>query len=736
MQSHTSAEEKRKPAKLTATEIAAQRRRTLAPKALPQEVIRHYPGTSLGIASTSLLRFFLSLFKYKIDLSSIAFLSFFLPGLWLEFSRLLNVAPRKLSSDRAPEDYLSSTGEVLASLSNEEGMPHIKIFDSSSHIVGDALGELMGALYVDFNLEFLQFQFLLALFACPSLLTDVKKHINKEVRRRGFNMDTPLHEHMYFFQKKVNGYIRLYNQQRSSSLLHLPYMTEEDTVATLYLCDIIKGMDPGKLDQHFLSQGCSSAYLPKLHAATHNLDWFTLDIFANHLTRITMPSGMHKNKPQVVFSWTLPFLPGSLTVCNDKGLLIGLHESGRSSTMDTYPQPGGNPQFSLIAELAKHCATIAEIKTYLNTHPPASPHLLVVLDPQGGGIFEILPLPKAQGPSPLYVFRGLESSDDEVKHSEPYFVATNHSSDPQSRKPIPETAAVSCTLKRYHQLCVELDKQLKRHTEPLTPETLKKMLTTILPSSSSKDTVQSFGALQQENSLVILYNTSKHNAPLAPDTTGQVNYTLCDIAQEAKDFLTHPKPQPQPPSTVDQAFIALRSAIYKIHRSHHALFENMGKLYQAFVNHLRQAELQADPISIENIVKLANPFTTIAEWFSQEQVSFNSTQLELLSKCDAGLRTFFSDKKTDISQNASSKVMLCVGWAFLLYSFVELLQADCPLGAFIALCQSVNAILATKSITQQVYQSRNPSVLFAAQSVLKQIQALPEEKTTQRLKVI
>ena len=228
----------------------------------------------------------------------------------------------------------------------------------------------------------------------------------------------------YFFQKEINKAV--YSYKARIKPLRLPYFTSDYLDALWSFGDIKKGL-----------VGCSTAYIPRTKNSKYdyfirNLDWPSLGNFANHLIQVTLPTNHNDEiKPKYIVLWTLNFGP-SITGTNGK-LTLALNEAERSKTMRTNPY-GVNPQFINVINILKNCSTIKDVQNYLAQNPPASPHILIAMASDGGGIFEMLPSSsprkklnhKELEDCVLYRFRGL--SETENDHSS-FYHATNHFQD-------------------------------------------------------------------------------------------------------------------------------------------------------------------------------------------------------------------------------------------------------------------------------------------------------------------
>jgi predicted choloylglycine hydrolase len=196
--------------------------------------------------------------------------------------------------------------------------------------------------------------------------------------------------------------------------------------------------------------GCGAAVRP--FELMRNLDWYSMGVLGDTtLLTVTPVRQLRSGGPKKTVSITFPPCLLGLSMANDSGFAVTLNEATKMHSKRNHP--GGYPEFLLLREIAEHSTTVAEAIAFIDKHPPASSHILAMMDKGGdGAIVQMLPT----GSSELYTVRRLKDA---------YIHATNHFIDPSGRM-VPGSEAINSSLPRYQSMEKALEEQ-KRGREVL-----------------------------------------------------------------------------------------------------------------------------------------------------------------------------------------------------------------------------------------------------------------------------
>lgn len=453
----------------------------------------------------------------------------------------------------AVDEFKDDNGHIIAEISYLEDLPILTFYTSDPILKAQAQAKLTAKYMIELYNAFMQFLPLVSGIKTKEFKWDPIKFVGEEIRRRQLNfeyVDTELHYMLIEF----NAYIVEQNKTAYSGL-GLKLFTMDDLKAFLALCDVYKGI------------GCSAALRMNdsyEYEFIRNLDWEPFNKLANHTLGLMTSTGHEdRSKPQHVFSIT--FTPGilGLSMVNDKGLIITLNEATKMQTKRENANPNAIPQFILVRQLIENCTTLGEVETYLQTHQPATSHILSIMDREGNfGIFEMLP---NKGPfaNDLYHLRKPKSN---MVHVSNHFLDDNDS-------PINGSEGFDCSFIRF----LDMDFALSYNKSALD----------IARSTNVHDSIQTLIFSRKGEDLKLKLNWANGYSATAVDpVTHQLNYTEMEIN---KEFATYAKQSFQQNRAltvmpeIHQHLIQLMQLSHVIGHTHPQLGYDMNEFYSELV---------------------------------------------------------------------------------------------------------------------------------------------------------
>lgn len=316
-------------------------------------------------------------------------------------------------------------GKEVARLELIDSLPVLSITEQDAYkqgvILADILYEEMFELY---NRYYKHLPSLIKwLHFGKSNIHDIDQYINQQMLTINFKFPDKFDLLLSGFVKRLNKWVETHNE---SHFIQQPLFTIDIAKKLICLPDIFK------------LSACSAAVRqmsPTQTELIRNLDWPALGVMDKHtifiLEKLHQPSS---DKPKAIASIT--FTPGflGLSMANNHGLVITMNEATRQETKRHHSQ--GIPQLILIKEIVSNCSTIQEVRDFLNDNPPATSHILTVMDKNGeGAVFQLLP----PNSDKLFTVRVMDSE---------HIVATNHFLN-ELGEPIPGTESWPDTIERF-----------------------------------------------------------------------------------------------------------------------------------------------------------------------------------------------------------------------------------------------------------------------------------------------
>lgn len=445
---------------------------------------------------------------------------------------------RKAKSIFEEQICTNKEGQVIAEFTKIDDFPLIKFYTADPVLKAEAQAKLTAKYMLDFYISYIQFIPLAARVRSRDLLTDPISFVADEIRRRQLDFSS-LEIDLYFLLIAFNKVIDLYNSDKFGPL-KIESFTMDQLKALVAMCDIYKGI------------GCSAALREKMVAegktATQlirNLDWTPLNALGSNTMGLLYPTRHQSaDKPNFVFSVT--FTPGliHLSVANDKGLVITLNEATKMHSKRENKKLNAVPQFVLVRQLIENCCSVKEAIEWLKIHPPATSHILTMMDAFGGsGIFELLPN-KGVYKHDLYRFRGIKEAQSSngslVQHTTNHFLKHN-------KKPLWGSEGFDCSFDRYEKMGVALaqDRPAKY----------------VAQSTNVADTVQTLIFTTMNGKLTLKLNWANGYSASAIDSeTNTLRYTHIDLTSEFKKLASQVRAaaiQPVRLSMLDKGLIGL-----------------------------------------------------------------------------------------------------------------------------------------------------------------------------------
>lgn len=456
---------------------------------------------------------------------------------------------------------------VLGELVHHENqLPVVKVYTDHPHLSAMAEAGLMSRYYPDFHANYFRYLFLLARFVKGPRNKSAVEFINQEARRRGIKLDD-VSTRLYYFIKELYGYIEEYNKTapfylRISNEFDLEYFR-----AIILFCEIEKGL--GR------ANGCSTSVIDQSgkKEMIRLLDWFTFGTFQEWQINILK-----------IISGRAVFLSGivpgfvTITACNEEGLQVAYNEAGGKTGNRENPE-GGYPGLLLTHNIAAECETFAEAENYLETHPPASAHILTIVAEDNHGIIQCMPNQSGA------FFNVLDKGAS-------FCVATNHFLD-EKREPIPESACIAGPVVGSLERRERIESATFRYVNSEEKVSLKQTGM----ASESKDTVQAIlSELNYKKPEHVLHiNVANGHAVSAIDrSTSEVHYNTVNLTQlssemhrEVKETSAQLTPEKialiGSALAVDEALIQLMNKLSELDQSHPALAKELSDFCSSLV---------------------------------------------------------------------------------------------------------------------------------------------------------
>lgn len=454
------------------------------------------------------------------------------------------------------DSFVDDEGHLIAEIVYLEDLPVIKFYTETPALKAQAQAKLTAKYMVELYNAFMQFLPLASGFKTGEFKYDPIKFVGEEIRRRQLNfeyVDIELHYMLIEF----NAYIIEQNKTAYTGLSHKLF-TMDDLKSFLALCDVYKGI------------GCSAA-LRKTDSGEfefiRNLDWEPFNKLGNHTLGLMTSTGHEdRSKPQHVFS--IGFTPGilGLSMVNDKGLIITLNEATKMQTKRENTNTGAIPQFILVRQLIENCATLDEVEAYLQTHQPATSHLLSIMDATGNfGIFEMLP---NKGPFANDLYRVRKPKSNMV-HVSNHFLDNNDQA-------ISGTEGFDCSFIRY----LDMDFAMLYNKSALD----------IARSTNVHDSIQTLIFSRKGDDFRLKLNWANgYSATAVDSTTHELNYTEIDINQEFATYANQLCKQKNAFKTMPEIhrnLIELMQLSHEIGHTHPQLGYDINGFYSELVTEL------------------------------------------------------------------------------------------------------------------------------------------------------
>ena len=571
---------------------------------------------------------------------------------------------------------------LIAEIAHHEDFPILFIYTADPVLKAKAQANLMAKYMVDFYIHFVQFLPLAARAKTNLWTTDPIPFINQEISRRQLDFSYVEHD-LHYMLIEFNLAVDDYNQSKTLSLHHF---TIDDLKSMLAFCDVYKGI------------GCSAAVRQErtdndqiIYRLIRNLDWLSLDTLGSHtMGLMTRTPHQTDDKPHYIFSVTLtPGIMG-LSMANDKGLVITLNEATKMNNKRENPSKNCIPQFVLIKQIIENCSTISDVKHYLETHQPATSHILTVLDAKGGmGIFEMLP---NLGPynQQLYRFRGHEAEELSLSKISKYHVS-NHFLD-ENGKGIVGSHGFDDSFIRFYNMGQALRDNKK-------PDEVAK-------SSNVHDTVQTLIFTADGVGLSMKINWANSYSATAVDSLHQqIHYTEINLTQKFQDFSKQIKGQVATDDNliVHEKLIELMTLSHKVGAENPQLTHELNQLYSELTLNINNPKFE--------IIKIIDVHMAIVETICLKNLN-TQIKMQALEKYKQDLSILYDFPST--SQKLFVTLGSIIGGAILLSMIAQASEAKLSLDL---LTSATNILLAAFN------SSENTNIALASGSVLGMIGA-------------
>jgi len=455
---------------------------------------------------------------------------------------------------------------------HKDKIPLVKIYSPHPHLGPMAEAGLMVPYFFNFHTEYFRYLFALARFVKGPWNMSAVEFINREARERGLQLDS-YSISFHYFLKELYGQTLEHNKTAPFYSQRSDGFNLEDVRVPLLFCEVEKGL--GR------ASGCSTAVTErdgKKHMI-RLLDWFTFGTFQKYQIKVIKPTRSFPNdqKPQCVFLFTVPGIPGAITAFNDFGLGVAYNEVGGAKE-NRKNKKGGWPGLGLTHAIAEECRTMQEANQLLETEKqPASEHNLIIVAKDGYETAQGMP----------------HDGKEVVRFLDRNAVTTNHHVD-EKGVPLSDSACIMGPVVGS----LERSERMKAAVAEakFSPRNVGK-------STGTKDTVEviegSFDYQNKEYKLAI--NTANAYAPTAIDQkTNTLNYTTVNlvslfreherkVTETAKSVKRKMKSLEQD-LAVDKSLIALIDKSNEVSQSHPVLAKELSDFYSALTERLAQCE--------------------------------------------------------------------------------------------------------------------------------------------------
>lgn len=340
-----------------------------------------------------------------ISLAFMALAAVPLVALIKEYYRILHIfSVNDLSKKHYDVSNVVIDNELIIELDYQDHTPICKVHSTDPYKVGLGFAKLMPRQSLDILegfYELLPTTLQLLYIPTQSRVANIHRFIEDCYQSLTPNFPPYYEAQIRGFLKGINEFI---DQENQKWMIQKKHYTEADIKKLICLPDICAML------------GCSAIIKRKATEQSiellRTLDWPSLGKDSSTIVCLTRVANKHPDRPSATASLTLP--PGiiGLSMANDKNLCLTINEAGNMKTVRR--EQNGIPEILFTRELARNCASIADVIAYLEQHQPLSSHNLTIIDGQGNGaVIQILPI----GTKERYSVRPL---------TEDALVVTNH----------------------------------------------------------------------------------------------------------------------------------------------------------------------------------------------------------------------------------------------------------------------------------------------------------------------